>query len=239
VAHLHFVTNEVAAARVRQMGEDPAHVFNYGSPGIDAIRHLRRLSREELAHALGFSLLERNVLVTFHPATIDPAPASRQFSEVLQALAALGPRVGLLLTHANADTGGRAINRMIGEFASGRANARAYESLGSDLYLNTLAEVDAVVGNSSSALYEAPTLRTPAVNIGDRQQGRLQASSVLNCAPVAAEIQRAIEQAFALDCSGTVNPYGDGASATRIAEALAALDDPRKLVRKKFHELAK
>ncbi|HWA39012.1 MAG TPA: UDP-N-acetylglucosamine 2-epimerase [Burkholderiales bacterium] len=237
MAQLHFVTSDAAAARVRQLGEDPAHVYNFGSPGIDAIRHLKRLPREDLERALGFSLLERNVLVTFHPATLDPAPASRQFAEVLRALEGLGPRVGLLLTHANADTGGRAINRMIGEFVAGRPNARAFESLGSHLYLNTLAEVDAIVGNSSSALYEAPTLRTAAVNIGDRQRGRLQASSVLNCAPAAAEIQRAIEQAFALDCSATVNPYGDGTSAPRIAAALAAVENPKRLLQKTFREV--
>lgn len=237
MAHLHFVTSEVAAGRVRQLGEDPAHVYNFGSPGIDAIRHLQHLSRDELEGALRFRLLERNVLVTFHPATLDPAPASRQFAEVLRALEGLGPRVGLLLTHANADTGGRALNRMIGEFVRDRPNARAFESLGSHLYLNTLAQMDAIVGNSSSALYEAPTLRIPAVNIGDRQRGRLQAASVLNCEPAAPEILRAINRAFALDCSATVNPYGDGTSAARIAAALAAVENPKRLLQKKFQEV--
>ena len=99
-----------------------------------------------------------------------------------------------------------------------------------------MSHADAVIGNSSSGLYEAPSLKVPTVNIGDRQKGRLAAASVLCCAPVAAEIVAAIRSAFALDCSATVNPYGDGESARRIVAQLAAVPDPRALLRKRFFD---
>ncbi|HUF80956.1 MAG TPA: UDP-N-acetylglucosamine 2-epimerase [Burkholderiales bacterium] len=237
MAHLHFVTNEAAARRVRQMGEHPARIHNFGSPGIDAIRHLERLPRSELERQIGFRLLQRNILVTFHPATLEAVPAAAQFAELLGALDALGPAVGILLTLPNADTGGRALLGMIDEFVRAHPNARAYASLGSHLYLNAMTQVDAVVGNSSSALYEAPSLRVPAVNIGDRQKGRPQASSVINCSPAAPEILRAIHAAFQTDCSDTVNPYGDGSSAPRIVATLASIGDPKSLLRKEFVDL--
>jgi UDP-N-acetylglucosamine 2-epimerase (non-hydrolysing)/GDP/UDP-N,N'-diacetylbacillosamine 2-epimerase (hydrolysing) len=234
MAHLHFVTNDAAARRVQQLGEHPSRIHNFGSPGIDAIRHMDRVSRDELERRLGFKFLDRNILVTFHPATLDASPATLQFGEIIKAIDALGPAVGILLTRSNADTGGRALSGMIDDFIRTHPNARAYASLGSHLYLNTMAQVDAVVGNSSSALYEAPSLRIPAVNIGDRQKGRPQASSVINCSPAAADILRAIRQAFGTDCSRTVNPYGDGFSATRIVSTLVSIDDPKSLLRKEF-----
>ena len=234
MAHLHFVTNEAAARRVRQLGEHPSRIHNFGSPGIDAIQHLERIPRADLERQIGFKLLERNILATFHPATLENVPAAAQFAQLLGALDALGSSVGILLTLPNADTGGRALLGMIDEFVRTHANARAYPSLGSHVYLNLMAQVDAVVGNSSSALYEAPSLRVPAVNIGDRQKGRPQASSVINCSPVESEILHAIYAAFQKDCSHTVNPYGDGSSAPRIVATLASIGDPKALLRKEF-----
>lgn len=235
MAHLHFVTNEVARQRVLQMGEDPATVHNVGSSGIDALLALALPSRETLETELGIRLRARNILITFHPATLDPQPAPEQMQALLDGLASLGPEVGLIFTYPNADAGGRALIAQIDAFVATHPHARAFASLGQRRYLGLMACVDAVVGNSSSGLYEAPSFKVPTVNIGSRQQGRLQATSVLNCAPVAAEIARTVERAFALDCRDAVNPYGDGRAAGRIIVQLKAIEEPRRLLQKTFH----
>lgn len=238
LAHLHCVTNAAAAARVRQLGEDPATVHVTGSPGIDVIKRLTLLTRDELRQALGCDFRSRNLLLTFHPATLDAQPATAQFDQLLAALDGLGPEVGLFFTLPNADPEGRALIARIEAFVATRPHARAYASLGQLRYLSLMAQVDAVVGNSSSGLYEAPSLGKPTVNIGERQRGRLQAASVVNCPPTAAAIGAAVRQAFALDCRGVVNPYGDGESAARILAVLKAVPDPAALLRKRFCEVA-
>lgn len=234
MAHVHFVTNSVAETRVRQLGEDPRFVFNVGSPGLDTLRHTNLLSRSELQAALGISFRERNLLVTFHPATLERGASAPQLSELLGALDALGPDFGIVFTKANADTEGRTFNHLIEKHAESRPNYRLFGSLGQQLYLSLINNVDALVGNSSSGLYEAPTLCKPAVNIGERQKGRLRAASVLDCAPEAAAIERSIRAALTLDCSQVSNPYGDGHSAGRIVAALKSIPDPRSLIRKRF-----
>lgn len=235
MAHLHFVTNAQARERVLQMGEDPGHVHTVGSPGIDSILRAPQMSRAEIEQALGFSLRPHNLLVTFHPATLDAEPAAIQCEELLAALDALGDDVGFIVTMPNADPEGLQLARMLEGFAASRDNVALRTSLGSRLYLNTMRIVDAVVGNSSSGLYEAPTLKRPTVNIGDRQRGRLAAASVIHCAPRRAAIADAIGRALALDCSAVVSPYGDGQAAPRIAAAIAAEPDYRALLQKRFH----
>jgi len=238
MAHLHFVTNEVSAGRVRQLGEDPAHVYTVGSPGIDVIRKVTLLSREKLEKQIDYHFLKRNLLVTFHPATLETMPARDQFQELLKALDTLGIDTGIILTLPNADTDSRAIIEMIEDYVSTRPRTRSYPSLGQVRYLSAVAQVDAVVGNSSSGLYEVPSFKKPTVNIGDRQKGRIQASSVINCRPEAADIIRAINEAFKKDCSSTVNPYGKGDSAEKIIDALKAIPDYRTLLRKHFFEIS-
>lgn len=237
MSHLHFVTNEAAARRVRQLGEDPQRIHLVGNPGLDQIKLLRLLDRDELEKDMGITFRDRNLLVTFHPATLDPHPAETQFRVLLNALASFSPDVGIIFTKPNADTDGRILTSMIDGFIAGHPNARAYTSLGQLRYLSVMAQVDAVVGNSSSGLYEAPSLKKPTVNIGDRQKGRLQAASVLNCPVNAEEIRQTIRLAFTRDCSMTVNPYGDGNSSPRIVAILKQLVDPRRLLQKHFHEV--
>lgn len=237
MSHLHFVTNEAARRRVLQLGEDPARVFDVGSPGLDHLHRLEWLSRDELSRQLGYEFREQNLLVTFHPATLDDLPPGEQVRELLSALAALPERVGIVFTKPNADTGSRAIGQMIDAFAAARPGAVAHTSLGQLRYLSLVREVDAVVGNSSSGLCEVPSFGKPTVDIGDRQKGRLAASSVLRCACRAADILAAIEQAFTLDCSGAMNPYGDGETSSRILRILKEWPDPKSLLQKHFHDL--
>lgn len=237
MSHLHYVTNEIAARRVKQIGENPNHVYNVGSPGIDQIKGIKLLGREEVERELEFKFKEKNLLITFHPATLDSQPASRQFEELLKALDSLGREVGLIFTKPNADNEGRTIIRMIDNYAAAHPNARSYTTLGQRLYLSTVAHIDAVVGNSSSGLYEVPSFKKPTVNIGDRQRGRLQASSVINCEPSDRAIVQAIQDAFKMNCSGAVNPYGDGSSSRKIVAILKDIDDWCSLLKKHFFEV--
>lgn len=237
MAHIHFVTHSDAANRVRQLGENPAHIHNVGSPGIDSIKKIKLLDRATLERDLSFTFLTRNLLVTFHPATLSEHSAGGQFSEVLAAIDRLGNEVGVIFTLPNADPDGRSIVTLINQYTAGRTTARAFASLGQARYLSCIEQVDAVVGNSSSGLYEVPSFRKPTVNIGDRQQGRPQASSVIDCRPEAADIERAIREAFKKDCSETINPYGDGNSSQRIVSVLKGIPDFRILLKKKFFDM--
>jgi len=225
MSHLHFVANALFARCVRQMGENPAHVYDFGAPQLDHLRRTALLGRAELEKLLGFRLRRRNVLVTFHPATLEAGTPAAQFTELLAALQALDQDVGLIFTLPNADNDGRALIRMIDAFVAGpgRERAVAHASLGQAAYLSALSQVDAVVGNSSSGLVEAPSLRKPAVNIGERQKGRPRAASVIDCPPERKAIGAAIARALTLDCSSVVNPYGGGDSSKRIAEVLRSV----------------
>lgn len=236
LSHIHFVTHATARDRVIQLGEDPANVHTVGSPGLDRIARTPVMMRARWLDSLGLADLPLTLLVTYHPVTLDADPLA-ECREMLAALDALGPNVGVLFTGANADPGARGIDGLIGEFVATHANARAVRTLGSQRYFSALAHVQAIIGNSSSGLYEAPSFATPTVNIGDRQRGRLRASSVVDCAGERTAIRAAIEKALALDCAGVENPYGDGRASERILAALKRIGDPQALVRKRFVNL--
>lgn len=240
MSHLHFVAAEDYRRRVIQLGEPPDRVFNVGGLGVDAIKRLALLPRDALEADLGFELGPRSLLVTFHPVTLEgEAESTRQMRALLDALAALDD-VRLVFTLPNADTGGKALARMVERFVAHHPRASHHASLGQLRYLSLLAQVDAVVGNSSSGLAEAPTFGVPTVNIGDRQNGRLQAQSVINSVPAEAAILEAIQLAFSSGfrrgIGGVVNPYGDGGAASKIVEVLSThpLSD---LLAKRFHDL--
>jgi UDP-hydrolysing UDP-N-acetyl-D-glucosamine 2-epimerase len=235
MSHLHFVTNEQSLQRVRQLGENPNHIYNVGSPGIDRIIRLQRMSRCQLEKSLQFTLLKRNLLITFHPVTLDCQASAQQFNELLEVLHNLGPEIGLIFTKPNADPEGREIIRLLDDFISQHPNAIAFTSLGQLRYLSLITQVDAVVGNSSSGIYEVPSFQKPTVNIGDRQKGRLLASSVIDCAPQKDEIETAISEAFIKDCSTTVNPYGDGDSSIKILHIIKSISDFKALLKKHFY----
>ena len=237
MSQLHFVTNEPAARRVRQLGENSDHIYKVGSPGIDYIHKLTLLGRDELEKAIGFELMTRNLLVTFHPATLDVESPEKQFSEILDGITRFGTDTGIIFTKTNADSNGRVINRMIDEYVSLNDNACSYVSLGQIKYLSLISYIDVVVGNSSSGIYEVPSLKKPTVNIGDRQKGRLMADSVINCPPVAGEVYESVKKALSIDCSGVSNPYGDGHSSERIVDILRTVKNPEKLTKKIFNDI--
>lgn len=237
MAHLHFATNEEAAKRLKQMGENPENIYNVGSPGIDFIKQVELLTKNELEHELDFKFRKRNLLITFHPETLGDQTSEKQFNELLAALDRLGEEVGLIFTKPNSDTAGRVLIKMIDEYVSRHFNSKSFVSLGQLRYLSTVAQVDAVVGNSSSGLYEVPSFEKPTVNIGDRQKGRLQATSIINCSTSCEAIYQAIQKAFACDCTNVINPYGDGNSSVKILNILKSHQNYSLLLRKHFYEM--
>ncbi len=224
MSHLHFTAAEKYRRRVIQLGEDPRRVFNVGGLGLDNVRKLKLLSRAKLEAELGFKFGERNLLVTFHPVTLEEATADAQFAELLAALEAR-PGLRVIFTKPNADVGGRALIRGIDDFVARHAGrAAAFVSLGQLKYLSALKHVDGVVGNSSSGLIEAPAFHIGTINIGERQRGRLQAESVINCAPQRAAILKALDRLyspeFRRELPGVRNPYGTGGASRRIVKVL-------------------
>jgi len=236
MASLHFVASADSGRRVRQLGEEAGRVHVVGDPGLDTLRRTTMMQRDELERDLGFRFRERNFLITFHPATLDVVPSLDQFNALLGALAE-HDACGLIFTNPNADPEGRALTTTLDAFVACRENAVAVTSLGHRRYLSVMNEVDVVVGNSSSGLLEAPSLHTPAVNIGGRQGGRLRAPSVIDCVPDSEAIGAALDAALRLDCKNIENPYGDGHTAARVLRILKTIDNPGALLHKKFVNL--
>ena len=195
MAHLHFVVAEEYRIRVMQLGEQPENVYQVGGLGIDNILRLKLLSRSQLEDELDFKLAKRNLLITFHPVTLEQSTSTDQMNELLKSLEELDD-VGLIFTMPNADTDGRTLFRQINDFCEFHPSARAYTSLGQLRYLSCIKHVDGVIGNSSSGLTEVPSFCKGTVNIGDRQRGRLCAPSVINCPADHALITESIQQLF-------------------------------------------
>ncbi|WMJ83313.1 UDP-N-acetylglucosamine 2-epimerase [Oscillospiraceae bacterium LTW-04] len=237
MSQLHFVTNSKSWQRVRQLGENPAYIFNVGHIGLDLINTLPRMSRAELERDLGIKLYDKNLLITFHPVTLDAQPSEKQFTELLAALKWLGDDIGLIFTHPNADPEGRRIICQIEDFIVTHPNAVSFPSLGQLRYYSIIGQVDAVVGNSSSGVYEVPSFHKPTVNIGDRQKGRLFAPSVICCPAQRDEIFDAIQKALQLDCTGSENPYGNGGSIEKTVGILGSFPDFKSLIKKQFYEV--
>jgi len=223
MAHLHFVAAEEYKNRVIQLGEQPENVFQVGGLGVDSIKRIKLLSKEELEASLGIKLLDKNLLITFHPVTLETEAASQQMDELLGALSELH-NTNLIFTMPNADTDSRVLIQIIEEFCSKNTNAHCFTSLGQLRYFSTINYIDGVVGNSSSGLAEVPSFKKATINIGDRQKGRLKAESVIDCEPTKESIKKAISELysekFQKQLSSTINPYGDGGSVEKIIEVL-------------------
>jgi GDP/UDP-N,N'-diacetylbacillosamine 2-epimerase (hydrolysing) len=213
MSHLHFTSTEEYKQRVIQLGEDPSSVFNLGAPGVEYIERLKLLSRKQLESSLNFTLGKKNLLVTYHPVTLEDRTSKKQLTHLLKVLDQLKD-TKIIFTKSNADTDGRIINDMIDEFVTHRANTAAFTSLGQKRYLSLMSMVDAVVGNSSSGIIETPSFKIGTINIGDRQKGRVRAKSVIDCEPNIRSIKKAINilynEKYQGDLKNTENPYGGG-----------------------------
>jgi UDP-hydrolysing UDP-N-acetyl-D-glucosamine 2-epimerase len=237
LAHLHFASAEPHARRIAQMGEEGWRIHTVGGPGIDRIATTEALTREALARELDLPVARPWLLVTFHPVTLEYRDTA---SHVEELLAALEKTDGMLvITYPNADTSGRLIIDRLEEFAARHpGRCRITRNLGERLYLSLLRHADAMIGNSSSGLIEAPSVGLPAVNIGARQRGRLRGANVIDVEPARDEILRGIETAqtpaFRAQARAAANPYGDGRAAPRIVEALRTVQLDARLLQKRF-----
>ena len=240
MSHLHFVAAEQYRQRVIQLGERPDRVFLVGGIGIDNIKRLQLLDREELEASIDFKFGPKNLLITFHPVTLETATAGNQMAEMLAALTELKD-TNLIFTMPNADTDGRALINMVNQFVATHPNARAFTSLGQLRYLSCIAQVDGVVGNSSSGLTEVPSFMKGTINIGDRQRGRLMADSVINCEPSCESIAAALVQLYSAEFQArlreVINPYGEGGASAKVVRILkhTSIDG---IVKKVFHDLS-
>jgi GDP/UDP-N,N'-diacetylbacillosamine 2-epimerase (hydrolysing) len=240
MSHIHFTSTEEYRNRVVQLGEQPKHVFNVGAVGIDSIKRLKLLSKKELEEAIGFTLGKQNLLVTFHPVTLEKATAESQFKNILRALDEL-EETHLIFTKSNADTDGRIINRMIDDYVSMRQEkAVVHTSLGQLRYLSTIQYMDGVVGNSSSGIMEVPSFKVGTVNIGDRQLGRIKVASIIDCKPSYEGVQSALSKLFSGDfkkqIKSTVSPYGDGGVSEKIIHHIREIP-LQGIVKKTFYNL--
>lgn len=240
MSHLHFTATEEYKNRVIQLGENPNKVFNVGGMGIENIKRLKLLSKDEFEKSIEFKLNIKNILVTFHPVTLENSTAKEQFQQLLDAIDELED-TNIIFTKANSDTDGRVINQMIDEYVTKNSHKSiVFTSLGQLRYLSALQYVDAVVGNSSSGLAEAPSFKIGTINIGDRQKGRIKASSVIDCEPNKDSILKSFEKLYSKEfqetLKTTINPYGNGCASKKIVEILKNVD-LKNILKKSFYDL--
>ena len=240
MSHLHFTSTETYRKRVIQLGEQPKHVFNVGAPGIENIKCLSLLSRDRFEKSINFKLNKKNLLVTFHPVTLENSFAELQFSYLLKALDDLH-NTHILFTKANADAGGRIINNLIDNYVNSHSDkAIAFTSLGQLGYLSAMQHVDGVIGNSSSGLIEAPAFNIGTINIGDRQKGRIKAESVIDCLPTVISIKDALTKLYSTNFDKTLksvkSPYGEGETSEKILDVIKNFPYDG-LIKKKFYDL--
>ena len=240
MSHFHFVANKIYSKRVKQLGEDPKRIFNVGGFGVDLIKNTQLLEKKKLERKLNIKFGKKNLIVTFHPVTLEKSTSKWQFKQLTNALKTL-KNTKIIFTKANNDTYGNVINDQIDHFVKKNPNnSYCFKSLGQLNYLSVLKYVDGIVGNSSSGLLEAPSFKIATINIGDRQLDRLQASSVINCPPqklkIITSIKKIYSKKFKKKLSMTVNPYGKGGAVKKTYNILKKLK-LKNIVKKKFFDL--
>lgn len=240
MSYLHFVTNEDSRRRVIQLGEDPKRVFNYGSTSIDNILESADMTKQEALDSIGLSEC-KYALCTYHPVTLNGGSVDKQIKEFLEAVKAF-PQLEFIITKANADQGGARINELLDDAATKIENIHVYTSLGVRRYLSLMKHAQFVLGNSSSGIIETPAFGIPTVNIGERQRGRLQADSILNCTDdaqsICEAIKKAMDESFASSCKDSKGLYGAGYAGVNIAKTIMeVLHQDRIDLKKVFYNL--
>jgi GDP/UDP-N,N'-diacetylbacillosamine 2-epimerase (hydrolysing) len=240
MSHLHFVSTDKYKKRVIQLGEQPQNVFKVGAIGLDNIANLELLTKEQLEDNLKIKFKKYNYLITFHPETLAEESVESQFNKLLAALDKLEDSF-FIFTKANADTNGRIINQICETYAQKNSHKSVlFDSLGTLRYLSVMKVCDAIVGNSSSGIIEAPSMYTATINIGNRQKGRIQAGSILNCDVNSDDIYCLLKQVQPQEFKDTLkeitNPYGTGNASIQIAAVLSEINVPSLLI-KKFYDI--
>jgi len=238
MSHVHFAATDEYRNRIIQLGEHPDRVFNVGGVGIDNINKLKLLSKIDFENSINFKLGEKNILITFHPVTLEKSTSRIQFQELLESITEL-KNTKIIFTKANSDTDGRVINSMIDDYVASQDNTIAFKSMGQLNFLSALQFMDAVVGNSSSGLLEAPSFKIGTIDIGDRQKGRIKAKSVITCMPKKASIDSAFIKLYSKEFKGTinnvVNPYGTGGASKKIIRVIKNINLDN-IIKKTFYD---
>lgn len=240
ISYLHFVTNSESRKRVIQLGEDPSRVFNYGSTSIDNVYAMADMSKKEALQSIG--LLEcQYALCTYHPVTMEEGDIDEQIQMFLEAIKAF-PMIQFIVTKSNADQGGARVNKLLDKAVGIIENLHVFPSLGVRRYLSLMRNSEFVLGNSSSGIIETPAFHIPAINIGDRQRGRLQAGNIINCNPDSDSIITAVHLALSTEqkeiCKKVVSPYGEGHAAERIAGKIVEIIQNNDInLKKPFYDL--
>tara|TARA_Y100001968_G_scaffold307274_1_gene324958 strand:+ start:1577 stop:2737 length:1161 start_codon:yes stop_codon:yes gene_type:complete len=240
LSHLHFVSTEMYKKRVVQLGESPKNIFNVGGLGTDAIKRTKLIPKNQLEKDLGINFRQKNLLITYHPLTLSPLKNSLdEIRAIIEALKKEKETLQLF-TMPNADPGNQMIYNIINSYVKNSRNTFSFKSLGQRKYYSCLAHVDAVIGNSSSGLLEAPSFNIGTINVGDRQKGRLSAKSIINCRPNSNSISTAISKIYSKSFKETLknnlNPYGEGGSAKKIVNILKEVELD-SLILKEFHDI--
>lgn len=240
MSHIHLCATQAYKKRVLQLGEQPSSVYNVGALGVENIQTLTLLNKKALEESINFTLAEKNVLVTFHPVTLDESSAKEQFQELLDALNKLND-TNIIFTKANADSDGKVINSMIDDYVKNNPkNSIAFTSLGMLRYLSALQFIDAVVGNSSSGIIEAPSFNIATINIGDRQKGREMANSIINVQTDKRKILNAIKKIYSAEFKkllvNNINPYQSEGTSKTIKEILKNTS-LKNILKKSFYDL--
>ncbi len=241
MSYMHFPTNEISRNRIIQMGENPDKVFNFGSTGIDNIVKLSHLSKEIALKKIGLNEC-KYALCTYHPVTMEDEAPEVMIDEFICAIKEY-PQIKFIITKANSDFGGEKINRILEEKVKYIENIHVFSSLGSELYLSLMKHAEFVLGNSSSGILETPFFGIPTINIGDRQRGRLQSKSIINCGSHTSDILNAINVACSDNFRGKLvtgqSPYGTGKAAYQIAKKIANTVLKKNIdLKKKFYDLS-
>ena len=242
MSNIHFVSNKFYRKRIIQLGENPKSIFVVGGFGVDLIKNIKFLKKKDIEKKLNFRFMKKNLLVAYHPETIDRKKTIRDFSEILKSLNKFKD-IQIIFTSANADVDGDIINRMIKNFVyKNKSHACIFKSMGQINYLSTLRLVDGIIGNSSSGILEAPTFSKPTINIGKRQDGRLKAKSVINTAPKSKNIIKSIKKIYSIQFKNNLlnvkNPYGCMGASIKTFKVLKKIEY-RKFNDKTFFDIYK
>ena len=240
MSHLHFTSTEAYKKRVIQLGEEPERVINVGALGVENIKHVSLMTKEEVEEDLNFEVGDKTLLITYHPVTLSDSDPIEDINALFEALNE-HPDLRVIFTMPNSDTGGQVIADEIEHYAEEHKDkVRAYKSLGMRRYLSVMKYCAAVVGNSSSGIIETPSFHIPTLNIGSRQYGRLAADSVHNCATnkesISLGIDYILSDKFREIAVNTTNPYEKEGTAQEIFDVISTFP-LEGIIKKQFYDL--
>ena len=235
MAHIHFSATEKYKRRIIQMGENPKKVFNVGGLGVSSIKSLNFINKKKLEKELDIKFQDKNILVGYHPETINKFSSKKNLSEILKALKKL-KNTTIIFTMPNADMDSKIIYNLMKKFVHKNNNSYLFKSLGQKKYYSCCKYVDLIIGNSSSGILEMPSFKKGTINIGDRQRGRLKAKTVIDVQPNSKKILKAISyiysKKFKKISTKSKNPYDNGNTSGKIIKILKKIKLENILIKK-------